>query len=81
MSRLNIERQKELEPERMQYAKNKLNELMFEITSEINIDNKKYLEFVYKGEVVRFYPYSGWATGKSIKDGRGLQNLLNQLKQ
>lgn len=46
MSRLDKERQKELEPERMQYAKNKLNELMFEITSEINIDNKKYLEFV-----------------------------------
>jgi len=38
------------------------------------------LEFVYKGETIKFYPYSGWHTGKTIKDGRGLQKLLNQLK-
>lgn len=36
--------------------------------------------FDYKESPVTFYPYSGWASGKTIKDGRGLENLLNQLK-
>lgn len=42
---------------------------------------QKMIEFEFKGHTVRFYPYSGWATGKSIKDGRGLNNLIKQLKQ
>lgn len=40
---------------------------------------QKMIKFEFKGHTVRFYPYSGWATGKSIKDGRGLDNLLKQL--
>lgn len=35
---------------------------------------------MFKGNAVFFYPYSGWATGKNIQDGRGLQNLINQIK-
>lgn len=31
-------------------------------------------------EIVHFYPYSGWHTGKSINDGRGWNNLYNQIK-
>lgn len=38
------------------------------------------IEFEYKGHIVKYFPYSGWATGKTIKDGRGLMNLINQLK-
>lgn len=38
------------------------------------------IEFEYKGHIVKYFPYSGWATGKTIKDGRGLDNLLKQLK-
>lgn len=75
MARLNIERQKQLEPERMNYAKKKLMALGFDVT-EVGTTE---LQFTFKGKIVRFYPYSGWATGASIKVGRGLKNLLNQL--
>ena len=75
MARLNIERQRELEPERMNHAKKKLMALGFDVT-EVGTTE---LQFTFKGKIVRFYPYSGWATGASIKDGRGLKNLLNQI--
>lgn len=39
------------------------------------------IEFEYKGHSIKYFPYSGWATGKTIKDGRGLNNLIKQLKQ
>lgn len=41
----------------------------------------KMIEFEYKGHSIKYFPYSGWATGKTIKDGRGLNNLIKQLKQ
>lgn len=74
--RLDIERQKELEPKRMETAVEKLAELGI---NAIRVDDRE-LEFEYKGKIVSYFPYSGWATGQSIKDGRGLDNLLNQLK-
>jgi len=80
MSRLNTERQTELEPKRIDYAKKCIKDLGLEITKDISIENKTFFEFMYNGSPVRFFPYSGWHTGKTIKDGRGLQNLLNQLK-
>lgn len=73
--RLNIERQNELEPKRMEAAKAAIKKLGFEITYE----DKTKINFWFKGSAVHFYPYSGWATGKTIKDGRGLENLLKQL--
>lgn len=36
--------------------------------------------FCAVGHAVMHYPFTGWHTGKSIKDGRGIQNLLKQLK-
>ena len=77
MARLDIERQKEIEPERFEYAKQKLSELGLEIT--YNDGNR--LEFMFKGHKIQLYPYSGWHTGKSIRAGRGIKNLLNQLKR
>lgn len=74
--RLNLERQKALEPKRIRYVKDQLQDLGFEITYE---DNCK-LKFKFKGEDVAIFPYSGWHSGKSIKDGRGLRNLIQQLK-
>lgn len=75
-NRLDQEREKELQPKRIQYAAKKLNELGY---ISLDIDNTKII-FWHKGEKCVLYPYSGWHTGKSIKDGRGLQNLLNQIK-
>lgn len=74
-NRLDQEREKRLQPKRMDRAIIELSAF-----AEVTSDNTK-VEFEHKGELVKYYPYSGWASGKSIKDGRGLKNLLDQLKQ
>lgn len=74
--RLNQDLQKELEPKRLEYAKSEIAKLGYEITFE----DSTRIEFVFKGEVVKLFPYSGWHTGKSIVDGRGIAKLLKQLK-
>lgn len=75
MSRLDTERQQKLEPKRIDFAKNKIKELGFEITYECD----SRLDFMFKGHLIKFYPYSGWHTGKTIMDGRGINNLVTQL--
>ena len=75
-NRLDKEREEMLQPERMEYAIEQLTKLGYTPTY---ID-KTRIEFGYMDERVTLYPYSGWHTGKSIKDGRGLQKLLNQIK-
>ncbi len=67
-----------LEPDRIAYAMRRL--------KEAGVDCyynrvQKYIEFQFKGSFVKFFPFTGWATGKTIKDGRGLQNLLKQIKE
>lgn len=74
--RLDIERQNKLEPIRLRTAINEIQKLGLTI---LNCTDKM-IEFEYKGSNIKYYPYSGWATGKTIKDGRGLYNLLKQLK-
>lgn len=76
MSRLNIERQKELEPKRMEYAIKCITELGY----KVNKISETELSFDYNGQKVTLFPYSGWHTGKTIKDGRGLSKLLSQIK-
>ncbi len=75
MARLDTERQARLEPERIAYAVAQLEGRGYEITYR---DGTR-IEFTHKGKTVKFFPYSGWATGKTIRDGRGLKNLLKQL--
>lgn len=76
-SRLDKEREERLQPKRMEVAKAAIENLGYKITHE---DETKLI-FDYKKIPVSYYPYSGWATGKHIKDGRGLEHLLNQIKQ
>jgi hypothetical protein len=76
MSRLNKERQEQLEPKRMEYAIDAISKLGFEVKKVSDTE----LNFEFNGRKVYFFPYSGWHSGASIKDGRGLQKLLNQLK-
>ena len=75
MARLDQDRQKDLEPKRIIKAIKELKALDLNPRA---VGNE--LQFEYKGSVVKFYPYTGWASGKTIKDGRGLDHLLNQLK-
>jgi len=74
MPRLDIKRQLKIEPKRIQYAKNKIEALGYEVKIV-----GKCLIFDFCWEQIVFYPYSGWATGKTINDGRGLNKLLDQI--
>lgn len=60
----------------MEYAEEKLAELNIFAT---RISDSE-LHFEWKGNTIKLFPYSGWHTGKGIKDGRGIDNLLKQLK-
>lgn len=77
MARLDKKRQEELEPKRFDFAKNIILHLGLEILSE----DKTKIIFKFKEEKVTLFPYSGWHTGKSIEDGRGIQKLIKQLKK
>ena len=77
MGRLNIEREMQLSPKRIEYALAKIKELNLEILSV----NKTTIEFIFNEEKIKFFPYSGWHSGKTIQDGRGIEKLLKQLKQ
>jgi hypothetical protein len=64
------------EPRRMTYARNQIESLGFQIIYE----DESEIRFNFKGKPIHFFPYTGWHTGKTIKDGRGLQKLLQQLR-
>lgn len=76
MARLDQDRQKKLEPIRMNEAIKQISELGFEVFKE----NESEISFEFQGSKIKYFAYSGWHSGKTIKDGRGLKNLLNQLK-
>ena len=75
-NRLNQEREKKLQPQRLEFAKQEIEKLGLTIVA---IEETR-IDFIFKNHKIQYYPYSGWATGKSIKDCRGLKNLLPQLK-
>lgn len=74
MSR-NRERQQELQPGRVDYARTRLEALGYPVT-EVNATT---LQFTFRGSPVTLYPYSGWFTGRTVTDGRGIKNLLKQI--
>jgi ribonuclease HIII len=74
--RLDQDREKQEQPKRVQFAKDEIEKLGYEIITQ---DETK-LVFQYKGHNVTLYPYSGWFTGKMVTDGRGIHKLLNQIK-
>ena len=75
MARLNKDREEVLQPRRVLNSIFKIRKKGY----EINRIDKTTISFQFKGSTILFYPYSGWHTGKTIKDGRGLKNLLNQI--
>lgn len=76
MARLNIERQKELEPKRIEFAKTHLQAIGVNDFEE----NNTSLKFKFKDVVITFYPYSGYFSGKGIQAARGLMELISKLK-
>jgi len=75
-NRINQEREKTLQPQRIQWAINDIQDRGY----EVEVWGETELRFQYKGNTIHFWPYSGWASGKGIKAGRGLQNLLKQIE-
>jgi hypothetical protein len=64
------------EKDRIVYATNRITELGYTCKW---IEQSKCLQFDFKGSTVRLFPYTGWFSGKTVKDGRGLNNLLKQI--
>lgn len=77
MPRLDKERQKELEPKRMEFAEEKLAEMG--IVSVRATDSE--LEFEWRGNTIKFFPYSGWFQGAGIASGWGINALIKRLKE
>jgi len=76
-NRLNKKREAELQPERMDSCQKELENMGIYVIRHSDTE----LRFAHRGHIVKFFPYSGWHTGKSIKDGRGFKNLVKQLNQ
>ena len=70
-----MDSKKKIEAERKDFAMFQLDKLGIEFTYEDDSE----IRFDWKGKQVKFFPFSGWHTGGSIRDGRGLKNLLKQL--
>lgn len=64
--------------ERLWYAIEMLDKLKPQV--DIIEHDDTSVRFAYKGRVITHHAYTGWHTGKSIKDGRGIEKLLKQLK-
>ena len=76
MARLDLERQNTLQPIRMEIAKKEIEKKGYKV---IQVSETKLQFEHYMGKIVNFFPYSGWASGSSIKDCRGLKKLLRQI--
>lgn len=74
-NRLDKDREAELQPQRIKTAKLAIENLGHKIIFESDTE----VRFMYQGEIIHFWPYSGWHSGQSIKAGRGLQHLLEQI--
>ena len=79
MARLDKERQRRLEPARMIKAIAEIKKLGYNAI-QVSETRLQFITNPIQGYTVSYFPYSGWATGREIKDGRGLRKLLNQLK-
>ena len=74
--RLDQEREARLEPVRIRKAVDVLQKMGYETKVE-----SKSVTFIHNGNKLTYFPYSGWLSGKGVKDGRGLDNMLKQLRE
>lgn len=71
---------KEIDIERASYAINKLSKLGFN-PKIVSSDNERIeLNFIYKNNEIKLFPYTGWFQGKAIVANRGIHKLIKQLK-
>jgi len=65
----------DVEPSRMQYAKQRLSDLGYSFTS-----NDQSVRIIFKNKAIVFWPYTGWFQGCGIS-GRGIDRLLTKLNE
>lgn len=70
------EKRKDKEPGRWKYATSVLKERGY---NPIPDENNKCIRFSFKGNTITVWPYTGWFSGKGVKDGRGINKLLKQI--
>ncbi len=80
MSRLDEQRQEELEPQRMEWTKKQFEGMGYKIDDiELN-GGKGFTITTPKGLSIQFWPYSGWWSGKGIGQGRGFSKLVKAIE-
>lgn len=77
MSR-NRDRQAELEPERINAARQQFDRL--KLKYDYNTAMRCFVIQYHTG-LIFFYPYTGWFSGKRIGDGRGILKLIKRIYQ
>ena len=73
------EEKNRIEPSRFKYATEQLEAIGCRVTPKN--DGSRSILVEKNGLKITFFPYSGWASGRGITDGRGIHNLINQLKE
>lgn len=73
-NRQDKDREAELQPQRIEYVCQELSKRGFEFVAD-----ETTVVFQYKGSKITVYPYSGWFTGKTVNDNRGVEKLFKQL--
>lgn len=74
---LRKDRRDQRQPSRMMFAIEEIKRLGYDVT----VVGDTTIMFDFRGEKVRFYPYTGWFTGKTVNDGRGIAKLIKQIKK
>lgn len=66
------------EPGRIEYDRAQLEDMGYEVhLSECG----KMLYFTHRNATIRLWPYTGWFSGKTVIDDRGVDILLEQLRR
>jgi len=47
---------------------------------DCHYESDSEIRFFYNGNEITYFPFKQWFTGKGIKDGRMLDNLLKQIQ-
>lgn len=76
LNELTRARRAEGEPSRWEYVLKVLKEKGFQTTQD---NDNKCIRFSFRGNVITVWPYTGWFSGKGVKDGRGIKKLLKQI--
>lgn len=66
----------ENEPGRREYVISALREKGYKPTED---QEQKCIRFDFRGNTITIWPYTGWFSGKGVKDGRGIKKLLKQI--